>query len=196
MLSDIETTTTPAGAAWHAFLRRHCAGGQRLYAVADSARSRELAWAGFERWDLDRWSLFDRPAPHMSEVAPYLIPVPFQPQYPYPDSGYLDLWASRLGNNGGLLLTTTAHERTLWQHLRDLFEVVDEQGREFFFRWYDPRILRVYLPTCTAEESREFFGPIEQFIVESETPGSAIVCRVTDAKLSIRELPFGSQHAE
>ncbi|MCF6281484.1 MAG: DUF4123 domain-containing protein [Candidatus Polarisedimenticolaceae bacterium] len=36
------------------------------------------------------------------------------------------------------------------------------------FRFYDPRVLRLYLPTCTGNEAKQFFGPIPQIIVEAE----------------------------
>ena len=54
------------------------------------------------------------------------------------------------------------------RHFRQFLRVRDEAGREFFFRFYDPRVLRVYLPTCNSEELRTFFGPVELFSMEGE----------------------------
>jgi hypothetical protein len=34
------------------------------------------------------------------------------------------------------------------------------------FRWYDPRVLRVYLPTCTENELDMLFGPLSSYFVE------------------------------
>jgi hypothetical protein len=48
--------------------------------------------------------------------------------------------------------------------------VRDERGNRLVFRYYDPRVLRVYLPTCTASELRRVFGPIECFWMESGDP--------------------------
>jgi hypothetical protein len=36
------------------------------------------------------------------------------------------------------------------------------------FRYYDPRVLRVYLPTCVTSELRTVFGPIDCFWTEAE----------------------------
>ena len=36
------------------------------------------------------------------------------------------------------------------------------------FRYYDPRVLRAYLPTCNSEELRTVFGPIECFRTEDQ----------------------------
>jgi hypothetical protein len=35
------------------------------------------------------------------------------------------------------------------------------------FRFYDPRVLRVYLPTCWPGELTRMFGPVESFVMES-----------------------------
>src|SRR5438128_1168824 len=124
----------PSAAALHAAVERDRSPADRVYAVADAARQPLLARAGFELFDLERYSLFPaNTAAHMSAVAPYLIPVPFAPRHPFPESGYLDLWAERLGDSGGILLTSAADLRTLWEHLREVFLVADETGREFFF---------------------------------------------------------------
>ena len=44
----------------------------------------------------------------------------------------------------------------------------DESGHPMFFRFYDPRVLRTYLPTCTVAELRLIFGPVEAFLLEGE----------------------------
>jgi hypothetical protein len=41
-----------------------------------------------------------------------------------------------------------------------------------YFRFYDPRVLRSFLPTCTEPECAEFFGPIGRFVMEAEQPGA------------------------
>jgi hypothetical protein len=37
-------------------------------------------------------------------------------------------------------------------------------------RLYDPRVLRIYLPTCNAAETQEFFGPVSRFLMEASDP--------------------------
>jgi hypothetical protein len=170
------TVTTP-GAALHAVIERHRAAGQ-LYAIVDSARDRPLAQAAVDRCGLQRWSLFPRTTTaRMTAVAPFLVSVPFEARYPFAASGFFDLLAARFGGSAGVLLTSTADTHTLWEHLRDVFLASDEEGNQFFFRFYDPRVLRGFLPSLTHSEAAEFFGPVRMLFVEGEAPGEVLVCR-------------------
>jgi hypothetical protein len=56
----------------------------------------------------------------------------------------------------------------LFHHLREIFVVTDEEGQEYFFRYYDPRVVRSFLPTCTESELRELFGIVVVWIAEAE----------------------------
>ena len=50
----------------------------------------------------------------------------------------------------------------------------DPTGKPLLFRYYDPRVLRVYLPTCNAEELKTLFGPVQAYIMEDES-GAAML---------------------
>jgi len=43
-----------------------------------------------------------------------------------------------------------------------------EEGKFLVFSYYDPRILRRYLPTCTPAEMERFFGPISAIVAEAQ----------------------------
>jgi len=189
----IPTPPWPAipAAVLHRLVQQTRSPSERLYAIVDSARDAKLASIGYEQFNLERWWLFGSDtAPHMAPVAPYLIPVPIQATYPAADSGYLTLFAERLGNSVGILLTCAIEARTLWEHLRNLFHAVDEEGHEFYFRFYDPRVLRPFLPTMTPAEAREFFGPIRRILLESEKPGEMLVCRSDASGIRIDPQPL------
>jgi hypothetical protein len=47
--------------------------------------------------------------------------------------------------------------------------VTDPGGNHLICPYYDPRVLSVYLPTCTAVEIRMIFGPIDRFWIEDDT---------------------------
>ncbi len=65
--------------------------------------------------------------------------------------------------------------RILRRHLRTLLRVKDESGRYLLFRYYDPRIMRNYLPTCRTGELKTVFGTsILKFHMEAED-GRSIV---------------------
>jgi len=61
------------------------------------------------------------------------------------------------------------------------------------FRWYDPRVLRVYLPTCTASELRTVFGPVERYLVDRADGDGLIEFSLGSQPffhLAAQELPF------
>jgi hypothetical protein len=131
-----------------------------IYAVLDAARSPEVlarlkqlsgGWACLYRGES---------ADSLGEVAPYLVQL--DPR------GEAIQWViqSGIGNSWGILIISQAPFEKLHHHFRKFLLVQDEEGRKLYFRFYDPRVLRVFLPTCTPEEAKEFFGPISRFIVE------------------------------
>jgi hypothetical protein len=48
-------------------------------------------------------------------------------------------------------------------------------------RFYDPRVLRLHIPTCTPEESTDLFGPISRFVMEGEDLDNPLQFRGTPA---------------
>jgi len=76
----------------------------------------------------------------------------------------------------------------LRHHLRKFLKVRDEDGRSLLFRWYDPRVLRTYLPTCTPDELREFFGPLDAWFSESAAGAAMVEHRFDGRVLRRREV--------
>lgn len=60
--------------------------------------------------------------------------------------------------------------RQMRHHFQKLLVVYDAGGNPLRFRYYDPRVLRVYLPTCNAEELAMVFGSVASFLLEDESP--------------------------
>jgi hypothetical protein len=60
------------------------------------------------------------------------------------------------------------------------------------FRYYDPRVLRVYLPTCVTVELRTVFGPIECFWMEGESPEKMLEFCFLDRRLEERTWAIGN----
>ncbi len=137
-------------------------GRGQVYAILDGARDprvARLAVGSARSWCLYRGNL---PA-ELAEVAPHLFHL-------RAGHDYADIYF-RLGwrNAWGILLATTADQPLLYRHLRTLLRVRSEK-KTLVFRYYDPRILRQYLPTCTPMELERFFGPISSLVVEAEEP--------------------------
>jgi len=84
-------------------------------------------------------------------------------------------------------------------HLRRFLTVRTEKGKKLLFRFYDPRVLRLYLPTCTSTELNTFFGPVERFVCEGGDSQTALVhSRVGDAfqaeEVPLLEAGVGPRH--
>lgn len=102
--------------------------------------------------------------PDLAEVAPYLVCLE-------PDAEFTRwLLAEGWGRHWGVFLSSDADLRALRRHLRTFLVVYDPEGRPLYFRYYDPRVLRVYMPTCNAEELQTVFGPVVSYLLEDEDP--------------------------
>jgi len=101
--------------------------------------------------------------PELAMTAPYLVHLP-------PESAFTELLLQQgWGNHWGVLAVATAELRTLRMHFRKFIMVWDSEGKPLYFRYYDPRVLRVYLPTCNTDELRTMFGPVSAYLMEGET---------------------------
>jgi hypothetical protein len=102
--------------------------------------------------------------PDMAEVAPYLVQL-------RADSD-LARWVltEGWGKHWGIFAASPADPRTMRGHFRGLVKVYDEEGKPLIFRYYDPRVLREFLTTCTSDELQEMFGPIAAYYAEAEDP--------------------------
>jgi hypothetical protein len=157
----------------------------RLFGVIDGARCIDLAYEAKLRFGKEIRKLFlPEVQTQLWHVAPYLVPID-------PASEYVDSWAKRWGTAAGVLLTSMGEEEALAAHLRKIFVVEDEEKQEYFFRFYDPRVLRTFLPTCSAEQLEEFFGPIANVILESDRGDVLIQSRGERGALASRSVAPG-----
>jgi len=133
---------------------------KRLFAVIDGSIGLPLAMQ-LRRLGTRLYTLFEgSSARDAAPAGPLVAPLTAHLETA------LALWTDQLGRNQGLLLQTYAELRPLLAHLREIFVASDEEGTEYFFRFYDPRVLPTYLETCTPEERASFFGPITALICE------------------------------
>jgi len=114
----------------------------------------------------DGQSLFEGDgAEKLITVAPHLVSLG-------KDSQLLeDLLRKGWGQSWGYYLTSPETFQPLRRHLRRFLMVADEENNNLYFRFYDPRVLRRYLPTCTPQEATQFFGSVTRFWMEDEDPG-------------------------
>jgi hypothetical protein len=135
-----------------------------LYALLDAAREPSVVRL-LERVPETSESLYEgEKARELAPYAPYLVEIPG-------DSPLLaELARGSFEKSYCVYLTSTKPFDEVRRHLRHFLMVMTEDGKEVYFRFYDPRVLRVFLPTCTPEEVRQFFGPIQSFWVEAREP--------------------------
>ncbi len=137
---------------------------QPLYALVDAARARR-AYALLLQAQEERQSLYEGPkGDRLALWAPHLVRLA-------PDSPLLEaLVREGWGKSWGVFLTCPLGFQELRHHLRYFVKVRLPDGRTAFFRFYDPRVLRIYLPTCDGREAAAFFGPIARYLVEDDRP--------------------------
>jgi hypothetical protein len=85
----------------------------------------------------------------------------------------------------GIFLKTNAEYDDILDHLQSLILVEDEEGNEMYFRFYDPRVLIKFLPTCNASQLKQFFGPVSEFYVFEDGSKGAIKYLLLNGKLMI-----------
>ena len=140
----------------------------QVYAVLDGAQTPRIYEALYEsRLPYER--LFTRtrssdayPITDLTETSPYLVHLTREAP--------LLRWILEDGwhQNYGIFAWSEAELERLRLHFRYLLQVKDEAGNRLYFRYYDPRVLRVYLPTCTAPELWKVLGPTRRLFVPSE----------------------------
>lgn len=137
---------------------------QPLFAILDAARDINVL-ALLVRHKEEFQSLYEGPeGAKLGQVAPYLVRLK-------KDSALVEaLVREGWGQSWGVYLTCTTEFPDVRRHLRHFLEVKLPDGNQVYFRFYDPRVLRTYLPTCTPEETNQFFGPIKNYLLEDENP--------------------------
>jgi len=151
---------------------------QNIWMILDGARSIEI-FRMLLACHLEYSCLYSGTlTPELEMAAPYLVQL---------DHGYKDthkLIQRAWGNSWGVFLRSDTSLKKLRRHLRELLVVKDERGNRLVFRYYDPRVLRVYLPTCSPSELRTVFGPIECFWAEGPKSGEVNECCLASVGLS------------
>jgi Domain of unknown function (DUF4123) len=142
--------------------------GTRAFALLDAARDPQI-YSALLRADCEWLCLYRGDAAvTMAEVAPYLVELEPQARFTW------WLMQQGWGNSWGLFLHAPVARERLQAHFRRLVMAQMPDGKLAYFRFYDPRVMRVYLPTCTAAELETVFGPVERYIIESEDGREAV----------------------
>ena len=156
-----------------------------IWAIVDAAQDQQVYWTLTNSF-LPHSCLFAGALPEALEMAaPYLVQLD-------PDDKLTTYLAKNLARNVAIFLRTDASLHQLRHHLRTFLTVKDASGRRMLFRYYDPRVLRVYLPTCNTTELETVFGPVTSYWTVSEEPGALTQFEFRGKGLRVTPQPLGA----
>jgi len=153
------------------------------YVLLDAARMEQLI-ADAKIMNPEHDSLYrGQTEEELAGVAPYIFTLPER-------SEFLSwIYANSYGRSCGVIFTTGINLEESWYHFRRFLLVKTEDGQELYFRFYDPRVLKIFLPTCDKDQILEFFGPVQHFIVEGDSKEEAIEFSQINGELKQRIIP-------
>jgi pSer/pThr/pTyr-binding forkhead associated (FHA) protein len=155
---------------------------QPLYALLDAAAEPSVLKALFESKE-QYLSLFEGPkGAQLAHFAPYLIRLPAESPF------IATLVEQGWGKNWGVYVTCGERLDRLRHHFRHLLMVKLPDNKQVYFRFYDPRVLRLFLPTCNTQQIPLLFGPIRYYIMEDEKPD--IVLRFSNKEKGVGRRKF------
>jgi hypothetical protein len=120
--------------------------------------------------------------PDIAAVAPYLVRLESGKEFTR------IVLKEGWGAHWGVFVSSSADLRALRDHFREFHKVELPDQRTVIFRYYDPRVLRIFLPVCNHAELAMFFGPVQTFIVEGESAETGIKFSFTGQ--AVKAQPF------
>lgn len=126
----------------------------KLLAILDTCDAPELYAQAQRMGPAHALCLFREADEDLAKVAPYLVQV---------DKSFLAWLRESCWNEPWgvfLLADSRAPLGRYRKHLRKSLLVESPEGDTLYFRYYDPRVASVYLPSCSKSELEDFMGPL------------------------------------
>jgi hypothetical protein len=159
-----------------------------VYAVLDGAVVRQLP-DYLDDNEADFACLFrGETDPLVLTRAPYLVRIePGDPMF---------AWILRegWGRNWGMFATVprdTPFDAVL-DHFREFLQVRLPDGRIVFFRFYDPRVQRLFLKSCDAAQTAQLFAVPMSWSCESEDGSALLVHTANSGEVNCVPVPLDS----
>jgi len=147
-----------------------------IWAVLDGARDEQVWWT-IKGSSLEHGCLYAGAlSSQLERAAPHLVQLEFD------ERNTRQLVNRGWGRSWGIFLQTNATLKALQRHLRHFLLVGGPGGKQLLFRYYDPRVMRAFLPTCTVSQLNELFGPIERIMTEGAKAGQMMEFRLDEGK--------------
>lgn len=153
----------------------------RAFAVLDGASIPDLRMRLYEtrppHYCLFRGEL----TPDVAEAAPYVVQLT-------PGTVFADwVLGESFGKHWGIFAHSRYSIKEMRRHFRALVTVYDEDGEPMIFRYYDPRVLPIFLPSCNAGELKSFFGNVDAFFAENVKEKTLMSFRMENDELKKHE---------
>jgi hypothetical protein len=163
----------------------------QVFALLDAARDTGVL-PMLEHGDCPYTCLYKgQAAATYKHYAPYLVQLHRDAQVT--DRLLQDAW----GSSVVCFLGTSREPADLLHHLRHFLYATLPDGRQAYFRFYDPRVLRSFLPTSSGAQLDDFLrDAIDWFVMESTDPDEARVysriagAREFEARLATDTVPL------
>lgn len=159
--------------------------GMHTLAILDGASVPDLPIRLYEM-DPPNYCLFTGELePDLQYAAPYLV-------YLFRNSDFTNWLLSECwGKHWGIFAQSRHSLGNMRRHFRSLVRVYDEDGKPMIFRFYDPRVLTSFLPTCNPGELKTVFGQIDTYFAEDAEAQSLVSFSLEDGALERKE--FGAE---
>ena len=151
-----------------------------IWALVDAAQDQRVYWSITDSY-LNHSCLFAGPLPkEIAMVAPYLVQLE-------PGDKFTKFLSNEWGKGACVYLECDESMRVLRHHLRKFLTVQDRSGRRLLFRYYDPYVLRAFLPPCNTDELKAIFGPVRSYWAESDDPNTMLQFQFDGRALKVSE---------
>lgn len=174
------------------FLREYlCEQPPFLYAIVDAAHG-SVVWEFLRRTEGLHQSLFDgESGEQLASAAPYLVAIDIHD--PVLDVLIHDSWRQ----GWCTFVVSQSGFNELRNHLRDLLLVDEDQDEGLlYFRFYDPRVLRNFVPECDDDQLDELFECVDAFVVESAGTDEVFRFALVDGELETETVDLGVEGDE
>jgi len=97
------------------------------------------------------------------------------------------------GQSWGVYLSSPRPFRAVRRHFRSFLVVSNESGKKLYFRYYDPRVMRDFLPLCTRRQASVLFRHVDSFLFEDEQPSTLLELSLGDEGVARRAIALGGR---
>ena len=154
-----------------------------LYGILDCAAEPGLYAHAMRLAPLAANCLFEGPlAPELREASPYLVALT-------PSDPLAQLWRGEgWGRHWGILLHSPESLAQVRRRLRHFTQARLPDGNgPVLFRFWDPRVFRIYMPLVEPDQLRHWFDGIEAYIAETEDGLGSLRYALSGGALTIEE---------